>query len=99
MESNYVKSARIKLERLGVKDCKDISRHKQEIFDIIYDYFCKECQRQIVEAVPTPVHPTKGYMTFVDGREITMQPDLKPWQIQTLDYYTRKPQIERIKLK
>lgn len=97
MESNYVISARIKLKRFGVKNYEDVRKHYQEIYDIISEYVDKELPRLINERNWIPVD---GYMTFVNSREITFEPDLKPWQNpRTLEYYTRKPQIERIKLK
>lgn len=106
MESNYLKSARIKLEHLGIKDYKDLKMHYTEVFDIIDDCLWKEWARRMNDSLPaySEVHP--GYMDFVDFRKLDPIPEQKPWQTpQTLEYYTCTPTkfvndyIERIKLK
>ena len=85
MESNYVKSARIKLKHLSIKDYKDFKENFDKIYEIINLYVFKEIKMQIA-AKPSPY-----YQTFVNHREISLEPELKPWQMQTLDYYTRNP--------
>lgn len=94
MESNYVKSARIKLERLQIKYGNDYIKYRQEIYDIISEYVNKELLRRINEHDWTS---STYYQTFVNDRGITLEPERKPWHVQTFDYYTRIP--ERSKLK
>ena len=50
MESNYVKSARIKLAALGITDYKTFKQHGHEIFKIIDDAHTKEYNRVIRES-------------------------------------------------
>lgn len=99
MESNYVKSARIKLQKLGITDYDMFKRQYSEVMEIVEDTLWKEFNRKIQESLTPYIGFTPGYGTFVDVRSIPeLPPEKKPWQVQTLEHYTRPIQIERITL-
>lgn len=94
MESNYIKSARIKLQKLGITDYKEFRSKYSEVMKIIEDTILKEWDRKL-KTLPTEiesVYPVPGYSTFVAARSIPeLPPEKKPWELQTLEYYTRTP--------
>lgn len=88
MESNYVKSARIKFQKLGVTDYKSFKQHEQEIFEIIYETTWKEYSRKLQESLPDHIDlGDPAYFTVT-----SLIPEQKSWEMQTLEYYSRSPQ-------
>ena len=79
MESNYLKSARIKLERLGINDYKSFKNHYTEVFDIIESCILKEYARKMADYCES-VHPTPNYRDFVNWpKPDDPQTERKPW--------------------
>ena len=83
MESNYTKSARIKLERLGVKDDKDFRRHKVEIYKILENLLQQEYEKRMNESLLDcePVNFTLSH-NFVDWPTPNDPQPIKPWHVQ-----------------
>ena len=90
MESNYIKSARIKLQKLDITDYESFRKKQCEVFEIIYDTVQKEWDRKL-DSLPDIelVYPIPGYMEFVKE---PLEQKRKPWEMQTLEYYSRSPQ-------
>lgn len=93
MESNYVKSARAKLKKLGITSYEDFDLHKPEIFDILFKTIELEFMRKLNNSLLQP-----GYKTFVEASSYPDPlPERKPWEMQTLQYYTERRTYERPK--
>ena len=89
MESNYVKSARIKLLKLGITDYESFKKHKHEMFEIIDEAVWKEYERKMRESLPD--HIDLG--TPIPFTVTTSIPKQPCWGVQPLEYYTRSTKI------
>lgn len=93
MESNYIKSARAKLKKLGVTSYEDFNLHKPEIFNILFKTIELELTRKLNNSLLQPDYKTVvGATSYPDPL-----PERKPWGMQTLEYYTERKTYERPK--
>lgn len=95
MESNYIKSARVKLSKLGIKTYEDYQKNKLEIFDIIWKTFELEYSNRWDYHLLSS-YPLLKYAKLSEAN-LWLEHQPQPWEMQTLEYYTERKTYERTK--
>lgn len=96
MESNYIKSARAKINKLGIKTYEDYKKNKFEVFDIIWKTFELEYCSKVMDYHTLKTYPLLSYTTL-DEASSWLEHQPQPWQVQPLEYYTERSNYETTK--